>query len=102
MEKINRRKAIKKASTIMGGALSTSLIMGVLSGCKAEVILDWNPMALTPQETIITTALAEVILPTTSTPGAKEARVERFIDTMIAGYLLEAERTVFMKGLVWR
>lgn len=99
MEKMSRRKAIKKASTIMGGALSTSLIMGVLSGCKAEVILDWNPMALTPQETIITAALAEVILPTTSTPGAKEARVERFIDTMIAGYLLEAERRVFIKGL---
>lgn len=99
MHKMNRRRAIKQVSSVMGGALSGSLILGVMSGCKAEVALDWTPEALTPQETMITATLAELILPATSTPGAKEARVERFIDTMIAGYLTEAQRSEFMNGL---
>ncbi len=99
MEKINRRDAIVKASQVMGGVLSTSLVMGVLSGCKADVTLDWNPQVLTAKEAAITSDLAEHILPQTGTPGAKEARVERFIDSMVAGYLLDAERTTFLRGL---
>lgn len=100
MDKIARREAIQKASKIMGGALSTSLVMGVLSGCETGPALDWTPEALTPQEALIVSALAEQILPETSTPGAKAAQVERFIDRMVAGYLLEAERTIFREGLV--
>ncbi|MDH3243025.1 MAG: gluconate 2-dehydrogenase subunit 3 family protein [Saprospiraceae bacterium] len=99
LDKINRREAIQKASKIMGGALSTSLVMGVLAGCKADAVLDWRPEALTPKEVLIVAALAEQILPETSTPGARQAGVERFIDSMVAGYLPEAERNAFMDGL---
>ncbi len=99
MDKINRREALQKACEIMGGALSTSLVMGVLAGCKADPALDWTPEALTSQEALIVAALAEQILPETSTPGARQVGVARFIDSMVAGYLPEAERNAFMDGL---
>ncbi len=83
----------------MGTAISTSLVMGVLAGCEAEVTLDWSPEVLTAHQAAIVADLAEQILPQTSTPGAKEARVERFIDSMLAGYLPEIERTIFLEGL---
>ncbi len=99
LEKINRRKAIQKASTVLGGAMSTSLVMGIMSGCAEDVSLEWSPQALSSHEAIITAALADLILPATSTPGAKDAQVERFVDRMVAGFLTESERDEFKRGL---
>ena len=100
-KKISRRLAINKATAIMGSTLSSSLMLGALSGCNEEVSLDWTPKALTPREVRLTSVLAEQILPATSTPGAKKARIEQFIDNMVEGYLTEAERSVFKTGLAW-
>ena len=99
LDKMNRRDAIQKASKIMGTAISAPLVIGVLAGCEADVTLDWSPQVLTTRQAAIVADLAEQILPETDTPGAKEARVERFIDSMVAGYLPEAERTIFLEGL---
>lgn len=96
---IDRREAIQKVTTLMGGTLTASLIGGTLAGCKAEKSLDWKPLALTPVEIKITITLAEQILPATSTAGAREARVERFIDSMVHGYLSGEERARFIEGL---
>jgi hypothetical protein len=101
MENINRRTAIHRTSALLCGTLSSSLLFGVLSGCSAEIELNWIPKVLTPEEALITADLTEQILPATDTPGAKEAGVEKFVDQMIAGYLTDKERTVFKTGLAW-
>lgn len=101
MEKISRRTAIQRTSTLMCGTLSSSLALGVLSGCRADMDLGWIPKVLSPEEALIAADLAERMLPETDTPGAKEAGVERFIDQMIFGYLTDEERTVFKSGLDW-
>jgi hypothetical protein len=40
-----------------------------------------------------------VILPRTSTPGAKDAKVERFIDSMIAGWMSPGQKEMTISGL---
>ena len=45
------------------------------------------------------TALAELIIPQTETPGAKAARVNEFIDLILAEWSTEEERKVFLSGL---
>lgn len=99
MEKMRRREAIKRSSMIMGGALSGSMVAGVLAGCQAEPALDWLPKVLTPDQALVVADLVERILPATATPGAKEAHVDRFIDSMLEGYLPERELNTFIEGL---
>src|SRR5271170_2801192 len=45
------------------------------------------------------TAIAELILPQTETPGAKAARVNEFIDRIVAEWYEEEERAAFLAGL---
>src|SRR5271170_1312661 len=45
------------------------------------------------------TAMAELILPQTETPGAKAARVNEFIDLIVAEWYEEEERGAFLAGL---
>ena len=44
-------------------------------------------------------ALAELIIPATDTPGAAEARVNEFVDLLLAEWFDDDERTRFLRGL---
>ena len=50
------------------------------------------------QDELVAT-LAELIIPTTDTPGAREAGVSAFIDGMITQVLSESQRARFLHGL---
>jgi hypothetical protein len=45
------------------------------------------------------TAIAELILPQTDTPGAKAARVNEFIDLIVADWYSDEERALFLAGI---
>lgn len=100
MESINRREAIKRTAAIMGFTLSGSLVSAVLSGCtNRESSTSWSPSALS-QELLQTAAhLSEVILPATDTPGAKDAKVEQFIDKMIDEFYAPDEKNLLLSSL---
>ena len=55
--------------------------------------------ALTPAEDATVVALAERIIPTTDTPGATAARVNQFIDVLLADWFTDEERNDFLAGL---
>lgn len=54
---------------------------------------------LNPQQDATVTALAELIIPQTDTPGAKAARVNEFIDLILAEWASDEERQLFLSGL---
>ena len=54
---------------------------------------------LTPEQARAVAAAAERILPSTDTPGATDAGVTAFIDTMLSGWYNGAERATFLAGL---
>jgi glucoside 3-dehydrogenase (cytochrome c) hitch-hiker subunit len=60
----------------------------------------WTPKVLTPAQNESVIAISELILPQTSTPGAKAAKVNEFIDSVMAESK-PADRTKFLDGLAW-
>jgi hypothetical protein len=46
------------------------------------------------------TAIAELIIPQTDTPGAKAVRVNQFIDVILAEWYSDEDRAKFLAGLV--
>jgi hypothetical protein len=101
MQPIDRREALRRASLLLGSALSASSIAAVLAGCgdsRAESS-EWKPRALSADQMELVAVIAEHIIPTTDTPGARAALVHRFIDTMLGEYYTPSERETFVRGL---
>src|SRR5882672_5384765 len=57
------------------------------------------PRALTPHQNETVATIAELIIPKTDTPGARDAGVPAFIDVMLAEWGDEDQRQMFMAGL---
>lgn len=54
---------------------------------------------LTPLQDAAVTAVAEGIIPRTGTPGATDARVNEFIDLLLADWYTEEDRVTLLKGI---
>src|SRR2546427_8572311 len=55
--------------------------------------------ALTPQQNETVATIAELIIPKTDTPGARDAGVPAFIDVMLADWGDDEQRQFFTAGL---
>jgi len=93
--KIDRRKALKQAGLLLGFTVSGPALTGVLNGCTAEVVPDWQPVFLSAEEVKLITAASDRII-----PGAAEAGVPQFIDVMLSEYYLPEDQKQFQSGLV--
>lgn len=75
-----RREAIKKAAILLGGTIA---LPDILKAWENPMIL--NPdFYVTPAQEAILAEVAETIIPTTTTPGAKAAGVAPFILKLLA------------------
>lgn len=84
----------------MGCPLSGPLFTAVLSGCSnRQSSSGWTPASLTNEQLQVAADLAEVILPATDTPGAKDANVEIFIDKMITEFYAPKEKNLLLSSL---
>ncbi len=97
---MDRRKAIKNTALIMGGALASGSVLGIMNGCKADPKIGFEPVFLKIKEARIIEALVDRIIPATKTPGAVEAGVPAFLDKMLSEYFPEKEKKIFKDGLV--
>ena len=61
--------------------------------------LGWTPTALTPAQARTLDVVAELIIPATDTPGAREAGVPAFVDRAVGGYCTPAEAAIIRSGL---
>jgi hypothetical protein len=97
---MNRREAIERTALILGYAVSAPAMMGVLKGCKAAPELTYTPVFFTEDQARTVGEIAEIILPKTDTPGAKEAGVPAFIDLMLKNVYPQEDKDRFLKGLL--
>jgi gluconate 2-dehydrogenase gamma chain len=81
---LNRRDAIRGGLALTVGVAATGWA-GARGGRPGA--LTWTPTALTPDQASVLDVVAELIIPATDTPGAREAGVPQFIDRAV-GQLL--------------
>ncbi len=96
---MDRREALKRTAWIMGGAVSAPAIMGILNGCTAKPTIDWKPVFLSSDQGILVTQVAEIIIPKTDTPGAKDVGVPGFIDNIVKDCFTKEDQDNFLNGL---
>lgn len=92
---VTRREAIKRAAIFFG---STLFLPDVLKAWESPEILNKSVRFSADQSTTIA-QIAELIVPTTNTPGAKAAGVPAFIQKMIADCTPQKDQEIFFKGL---
>jgi hypothetical protein len=96
---MNRRELLQRVAYLMGGAISAPAVLGVLNGCSAKKEENWQPVFLSKEQGAVVAEVAELIIPRTDTPGAKDAGVPQFIDVMLKDVYEEADRQRYVSGL---
>lgn len=93
---MNRREALSRVGLILGGTVIGAEFF--LSGCKTGSSVDTDDLAK-PETVAFMDEVGETILPETSTPGAKAAKVGAFMATMVKDCYSADDQKVFKKGL---
>ncbi|MCX6218836.1 gluconate 2-dehydrogenase subunit 3 family protein [Spirosoma sp.] len=91
---IPRREALQRLALLVGGTLS----LPVQAALRGEVIHATANRFSAEQQTLIAD-LADVIIPTTDTPGAKAAGVGDFIEYVIGHCSAASQQEAFQQGL---
>lgn len=92
---MNRREAVQRISLLVGGALSAPAMAGIL-GQKTNL---GESVQVTAQQEALLAEVADVIIPTTTTPGAKAAGAEKFIVRVMRDCYPMEDQKKFYAGL---
>jgi gluconate 2-dehydrogenase gamma chain len=96
---LDRRQALHRISALLGVAICESTIATVIAGCSAVQRGSYAPKALSAAQYDLLACVVDLIIPTTDTPGAREAGVHTFIDGMLSAIYTEQQRRDFLVGL---
>ncbi|MBD0279197.1 MAG: gluconate 2-dehydrogenase subunit 3 family protein [Flavisolibacter sp.] len=91
---MNRRDAVQHLALLLGGSLVGA--NAFLTGCKTKTGKDQSRDA---DDIAYLDEIAETILPATSTPGAKAAKVGQFMTVMVNDCYEEKDQKVFREGM---
>ncbi|MFL5786603.1 MAG: gluconate 2-dehydrogenase subunit 3 family protein [Flavisolibacter sp.] len=92
---MDRREAVKYVSLLLGGTIVGADLF--LTGCKTET--KHGGRAFTEEDNAFLDEIADTILPTTSTPGAKAAKVGQFMTVMVNDCYTDKEQSTFKDGM---
>jgi hypothetical protein len=96
---MNRREALRLLATGTALGLATPKIFAILRDARALVQAQSGPRTLSPHQNQTVTAIAEMIIPKTETPGATDAGVPAFIDLIVTEWYSAEQRAQFLQGL---
>jgi hypothetical protein len=97
---MNRRTAITHVATMLGGAFSAPTLLA-MKRWEDRITPEGSPaeFALTENQKMIVAEVAEMIIPKTATPGAKDVGVPAFIVMMLQDCYKTPEHKSFAEGL---
>lgn len=96
---MNRREALQQVAWLMGGAISAPAILGILNGCSPRAESGWKPVFLTEEQGELVAEVAEIMIPRTDTPGAKDVGISAFIDIMLRDAYPKEDQERFIASL---
>lgn len=91
---IPRREALQRLALLVGGTLS----LPVQAALRGEGVPSTSVQFSAEQQTLIAD-LADVIIPTTDTPGARAAGVGEFIEYVLGHCSAASQQEAFQQGL---
>lgn len=95
---MNRRDALARVALILGGTVVGANV--ILEGCKpADKKSGGEGTDFTPDDVAYLDEIAETIIPATTTPGAKAAKVGAFMTVMVKDCYEEGDQKVFREGM---
>jgi len=96
---MERREALKKTLLALGYAISVPSLISIFESCNSNTSQTWQPDFFSNDQATVIAELAETILPKTKTPGAKDLKLDRFIDQIIKQVLSKEDQQLFLKGM---
>jgi hypothetical protein len=99
---VTRREAVQRVAALLGGAALVGgdrLFAFSFEPAVVERVTVQGAGAFTTADVALLDEIAETILPETSTPGAKAAKVGAFMALTVTEAYDERERQVFQQGL---
>ena len=101
---MNRRDALMRVATLVGAtvalpALGHSAMADKLEASAAQRLATGKPVLFTADQDALVADLADVIIPTTKTPGAKAAKVNEIIDVVLKDCYKQPDQQRFIDGL---
>jgi hypothetical protein len=100
--RVTRREAVQQVAALLGGAAlvgGARLFAYSFEPAVIERVMVQGAGAFAAADVALLDEIAETILPETSTPGAKAAKVGAFMALMVTEVYDERERQVFQQGL---
>jgi Gluconate 2-dehydrogenase subunit 3 len=92
---MNRREAIQKVTLLLGGVMAAPL----MAGAMGQVTNFGKSVKVSAEQEALLAEVADIIIPTTITPGAKAAGVEKFIVRVMRDCYEKPEQEKFYAGL---
>jgi hypothetical protein len=92
---MHRREALQRVAVILGGTVIGADIF--LTGCKTEE--KKTSMTFSQEDVPYLDEIAETIIPTTDTPGAKAAEVGKFMTVYVTDCYDEDNQKAFHEGM---
>lgn len=92
---MDRRAALERITWILGGVISAPLA----SYLHGQVPIPEAGVAVSEAQKLLLAEAADVIIPTTDTPGAKAAKVENFIIRVLSDCYPRVDQEAFYAGL---
>lgn len=96
--RLNRREVLQRAAWLVGGVVAAPTVLGVLNGCSSSGEAG-APLILNPKQRAIIAEVAEIIIPRTDTPGAKDVGIPSFIESMLKDTFASEDQQHFISGL---
>ncbi|WP_027303031.1 gluconate 2-dehydrogenase subunit 3 family protein [Rudanella lutea] len=96
---MNRRDALLRVATFVGASMSLPAMADTLERSASLRASTGKPLLFSADQDAMVAELAETIIPTTKTPGAKAAKVNEIIDIVLKDCYREPDQKVFMEGL---
>lgn len=91
---MNRRDLLKQIALLTGGAVIGGELF--LAGCKTGAKAD---AGFTATNISLLDEIGETIIPATTTPGAKAAKIGEFMRVMVSDCYTQRQQDAFMKGI---
>lgn len=96
---MNRREWLKSMSALAAGAFVAPSLLAVFDAHAASQKPGAAPRFFTPTQTSLIAAVADIMIPHTDTPGAIDAGVPAFVDSMFKDVYTKADQQRYLGAL---